>query len=23
MKINWTVRIKNPLWWAQMACAVV
>lgn len=23
MKINWTVRIKNPLWWAQMVCAVV
>ena len=23
MKINWEVRIKNPLWWAQMACAVV
>ena len=23
MKINWMVRIKNPLWWAQMACAVV
>ncbi|RGX50894.1 holin, partial [Anaerotruncus sp. AF02-27] len=19
MKINWEVRIKNPLWWAQMA----
>ena len=23
MKINWTVRVRNPLWWAQMACAVV
>lgn len=23
MKINWEVRIKNPLWWAQMACAIV
>ena len=23
MKINWMVRIRNPLWWAQMACAVV
>lgn len=23
MKINWTVRINNPLWWAQMVCAVV
>ena len=23
MKINWTVRIRNPLWWAQMVCAVV
>lgn len=23
MKINWQVRIKNPVWWAQVACAVV
>ena len=23
MKINWTVRLRNPLWWGQMACAVV
>ncbi len=23
MKINWTVRLKNPYWWAQMICAVV
>lgn len=23
MKINWKVRIKNPTWWAQVACAVV
>ena len=23
MKINWTVRIKNPLWWAQIACAAI
>ena len=21
MKINWTVRFQNPLWWAQVACA--
>lgn len=21
--INWKVRIKNPLWWAQIVCAVV
>lgn len=23
MKINWTVRLKNSLWWAQTVCAVV
>lgn len=23
MKINWTVRLKNPVWWAQMALAVL
>lgn len=23
MKINWRVRIHNPLWWAQTAGAVV
>lgn len=22
MKINWTVRIHNPLWWAQVAAGV-
>ena len=23
MKINWKVRIKNPLWWVQIAAALV
>lgn len=23
MKINWTVRLKNPVWWAQIALAIV
>lgn len=23
MQINWQVRIHNPVWWAQVACAVV
>lgn len=23
MNINWKVRAKNPLWWAQMAMSVV
>ena len=23
MKINWKVRIKNPLWWVQAAGALV
>lgn len=23
MSINWKVRIKNPLWWAQIAAAIV
>lgn len=23
MKINWQVRFKNPLWWAQMAGAII
>lgn len=23
MQINWTVRIKNPVWWAQLACSIV
>lgn len=22
MKINWKIRIKNPIWWAQMLLAV-
>ena len=22
MKINWTVRFKNPLWWAQVLAGV-
>lgn len=22
LKINWAVRFRNPLWWAQMVCAV-
>lgn len=22
MSINWTVRLKNPLWWAQVAAGV-
>lgn len=22
-KINWTVRLRNPVWWAQIAVAVV
>lgn len=22
MSINWKVRVKNPVWWAQMALAV-
>lgn len=23
MKINWTVRIKNPIFWAELAAAVL
>ena len=23
MQINWKVRLHNPTWWAQVACAVV
>lgn len=23
MKINWGVRFKNPLWWAQIVSAVI
>lgn len=23
MKINWGVRLKNPLWWAQIVSAVI
>ena len=23
MKINWTVRLKNPQWWAQIAISLV
>lgn len=23
MQINWQIRIKNPVFWAQVACAVV
>lgn len=23
MNINWTVRINNPMWWAQVVCAIV
>ena len=23
MKINWTVRIHNPLWWGEIVCAVL
>lgn len=23
MKINWTVRLKNPHWWVQIALALV
>ena len=23
MKINWKVRIKNPLWWVQIEAALV
>ena len=23
MKINWNVRARNPLWWAQMVLAVL
>lgn len=23
MKINWTVRIKNPVWWFQVVMSVV
>lgn len=23
MKINWKVRIKNPVWWAEVVAAIV
>ena len=23
MKINWTIRMKNPTWWAQVVAAIV
>ena len=23
MNINWTVRVNNPMWWAQVVCAIV
>ena len=23
MKINWTVRINNPMWWVQIALAIL
>ena len=23
MKINWTVRLKNPIWWVQIIAAVL
>lgn len=23
MNINWTVRIKNPVWWAQVAASII
>lgn len=23
MNINWKVRLKNPVWWAEMAAAIV
>lgn len=23
MKINWNARLKNPVWWAEVAAAVV
>ncbi len=23
MKINWKVRLKNPVWWGRMALAVI
>ncbi len=23
MKINWKVRVKNPLWWVQVALAIL
>lgn len=23
MLINWKVRFKNPVWWTQVACAIV
>lgn len=23
MNINWKVRVKNPIWWAQVALAVI
>lgn len=23
MSINWSTRVKNPTWWAQVICAIV
>ena len=23
MKINWKVRLKNPIWWAEVAAALL
>lgn len=23
MKINWEIRLKNPVWWAEIAAAIV
>ena len=23
MKINWKVRFRNPVWWAEVAAAVI
>ena len=23
MKINWKVRLKNPVWWAEIAAAII
>ena len=23
MKINWEIRLKNPVWWAEIAAAII